>query len=126
MTEYKLQRSTPQSLVKSGGRPSFSVVIVDYRRDLPVRSAFCKCHPETSSANLNMFSSFSLPFSSWLKSNSHGKGVIDLAPVPIHDVQVSHDRRTRRLRALLKANHANHSVIYHNLTFHNHTPHVCL
>ena len=50
---------------------------------------------------------------------------IDLAPVHVHDVETAAEKRPRTLKHLLKANHANYSIIYHDLRFHNHTPHVC-
>jgi hypothetical protein len=49
---------------------------------------------------------------------------IDLASVEIHDVETAAEKRPRTLKHLLKANHVNHSIIYHHLRFHNHTPHV--
>lgn len=49
---------------------------------------------------------------------------IDLPSVPIHDVETAAEKRPRTLKHLLKANHANHSIIYHNLQFHNHMPHL--
>jgi hypothetical protein len=72
---------------------------------------------------VNMFQlpSFKLPF-----FNSHGGSYpsIDLPSVEIHDVETAAEKRPRTLKHLLKANHANHSIIYHDLRFHNHTPHV--
>ncbi|KAF2277509.1 uncharacterized protein EI97DRAFT_375261 [Westerdykella ornata] len=49
---------------------------------------------------------------------------VKLASVPIHDVETSADRRARSLKHLLKANHANHSILYNQLRFHNHAPHL--
>ena len=49
---------------------------------------------------------------------------IDLPSVEIHEIETSVERRARTLKHLLKANHANYSIIYHDLRFHNHTPHV--
>lgn len=49
---------------------------------------------------------------------------IDLPSVPIHDVETAAEKRPRTLKHLLRANHANHSIIYHNLQFHNHMPHL--
>ena len=49
---------------------------------------------------------------------------IDLQSVPIHDIETAAERRARTLKHLLKANHVNHSVIYHELHFHNHMPHL--
>ncbi len=49
---------------------------------------------------------------------------IDLPPVEVHNVETDPDRRARCLKHLLKANHVNHSIVYHNLQFDNHTPHI--
>jgi hypothetical protein len=49
---------------------------------------------------------------------------IDLEPVEVHDVETSVERRARTLKHLLRANHINHSIIYHNLRFDNHMPHI--
>ena len=71
-----------------------------------------------------MFASFAVPFN-WLRSGvAYGKDVMKLPSVTVQDVETSTDRRARTLKHLLKANHANHSIIYHNLQFHNHAPHV--
>lgn len=53
-----------------------------------------------------------------------GSGGINIPSVKIHDVETAADKRSRTLKHLLKANHVNHSIIYHNLTFHNHCPHI--
>lgn len=75
-----------------------------------------------------MFSSFS-PFSLQIVIPRFLQGVaetsIDLKPVEIHDIEAKSDKRARSLKQLLKLNHVNHSIIYHNLSFHNHMPHVC-
>ncbi|KAF2187804.1 hypothetical protein K469DRAFT_704760 [Zopfia rhizophila CBS 207.26] len=70
-----------------------------------------------------MFSlpSFKIPF---LNSSSGRFPSIDLPPVEIHDVETAAEKRPRALKHLLKANHANYSIIYHHLRFHNHTPHI--
>lgn len=49
---------------------------------------------------------------------------IDLPSVEIHDVEENSEKRARTLKHLIKLNHINHSVIYHDLRFHNHAPHV--
>lgn len=49
---------------------------------------------------------------------------IDLPPVEVHNVETDPDRRARCLRHLLKANHVNYSILYHNLQFDNHNPHA--
>ncbi|TVY38359.1 Questin oxidase, partial [Lachnellula subtilissima] len=48
---------------------------------------------------------------------------IDLPPVEIHDVETAAAKRPRTLKHLIKANHVNHSIIYHHLQFHNHMAH---
>jgi hypothetical protein len=53
-----------------------------------------------------------------------GSRSIRLPSVKIEDIETSSDRRARTLKHLLKANHANFSIIYNNLRFHNHTPHI--
>ena len=49
---------------------------------------------------------------------------IDLAPVDVHSIETEPDKRPRTLKHLLRANHVNHSIIYHNLQFDNHMPHI--
>ncbi|KAF4984825.1 hypothetical protein FZEAL_53 [Fusarium zealandicum] len=50
--------------------------------------------------------------------------VIDVPSVEIHNVETDPDRRARCLKHLLKANHANYSLVYHNLQYDNHNPHI--
>jgi hypothetical protein len=71
-----------------------------------------------------MFSlpSFKLP--SFLAADGKAYPSIDIAPVETYDVETAAEKRPRTLKHLLKANHANHSIIYHDLRFHNHAPHV--
>lgn len=49
---------------------------------------------------------------------------VDIPSVEIHDVEEAADKRPRTLKHLIRANHVNHSIIYHNLQFHNHNAHV--
>ncbi|EON64288.1 hypothetical protein W97_03519 [Coniosporium apollinis CBS 100218] len=49
---------------------------------------------------------------------------VDIPPVEIHDVEEAADKRPRTLKHLIRANHVNHSIIYHNLQFHNHNNHI--
>lgn len=49
---------------------------------------------------------------------------INLPSVEIQYVETSPDRRARCLKHLLKANHVNHAVVYHNLQWDNHCSHV--
>lgn len=59
---------------------------------------------------------------SWGSSSSHP--TFGLEPVAIHDVEHKPEKRPRTLKHLIKANHINHSILYHNLQFSNHTPHI--
>lgn len=63
-----------------------------------------------------------VPLVSRLVSPRHT--TIDIPPVPVHDIETAPEKRPRTLKHLLKANHVNHSIIYHNLQFDNHTPHI--
>ncbi|KAF2085698.1 hypothetical protein K490DRAFT_46313 [Saccharata proteae CBS 121410] len=65
---------------------------------------------------------FRLPSLSSVFGSSHP--AVTLPSVPIHDVETAAEKRPRTLKHLIRANHANHSIIYHNLQFHNHTPHI--
>ena len=49
---------------------------------------------------------------------------IELPSVQIHDVETAAEKRPRTLKHLLKANHVNHSILYHNLQYHNHMAHL--
>ena len=72
-----------------------------------------------------MFSSFfpsSLPKLSF--SRGWSAGAVNIPAVEIHDVEVLSDKRGRRLKHLLRLNHATFSILYNHLRFHNHTPHV--
>lgn len=63
----------------------------------------------------------SLPdFTSWASSASG----IKLPKVKAHEIEAQPEKRARTLKHLLKANHINHSIIYNNLRFHNHLPHI--
>lgn len=57
-------------------------------------------------------------------SNNYAAQFIDLPSVEIHDVETAPEKRPRTLKHLLRANHVNHSIIYHNLQYHNHMPHL--
>jgi hypothetical protein len=50
--------------------------------------------------------------------------IIDIPSVEIHNVETSPEKRARTLKHLLKANHVNHSILYHNLQFDNHMVHI--
>lgn len=49
---------------------------------------------------------------------------IDIPPVETHNVETDPEKRPRTLKHLLRANHVNHSIIYHDLQYDNHMPHV--
>jgi hypothetical protein len=51
---------------------------------------------------------------------------ITIPPVPVYNVESGAlaDKRSRTLKHLLRANHVNHSVVYHNLQYDNHLPHI--
>ncbi|KAI9756167.1 MAG: ER membrane complex subunit 3 [Chaenotheca gracillima] len=71
---------------------------------------------------------FQLPsfnfFSGSSRSSSDDTRSINIPSVKIHDIETSPVKETRTLKHLLRANHVNHSVIYHDLEFHNHMPHI--
>jgi hypothetical protein len=84
--------------------------------------------PRKTFLNLPTTTMFSLPRISLPSFLRGGEGTylsVDLPSVEIHDIETAAEKRPRTLKHLLKANHANYAIIYHNLTFHNHTPHVC-
>lgn len=60
----------------------------------------------------------------YLTSTNYASQSIDIPPVEVHDVETAAEKRPRTLKHLLRANHGNHSIIYHNLQFHNHMPHL--
>lgn len=49
---------------------------------------------------------------------------ISLPSVEVHDIETNPDKRARCLKHLLKANHANYSIVYHNLHYDNHNAHI--
>jgi hypothetical protein len=49
---------------------------------------------------------------------------IDIPSVEIHDVETAPEKRPRTLKHLLRANHANYAILYHNLQFDNHMAHI--
>lgn len=55
---------------------------------------------------------------------SDGHKKIDIAPVEVHNVDNKPEKLPRTLKHLLRANHVNHSIVYHNLQFDNHMPHI--
>ncbi|RYP90877.1 hypothetical protein DL770_003015 [Monosporascus sp. CRB-9-2] len=66
-----------------------------------------------------------IPIVNRFVSGSDGKSrFIDIPPVEVHNVETAPDKRPRTLKHLLRANHVNHSIIYHDLQFDNHMPHI--
>ena len=57
-------------------------------------------------------------------SKADGTRTIDIPRVEIHNVETAPEKRPRTLKHLLKANHVNYSILYHDLEFHNHLPHI--
>ncbi|MCJ1313482.1 hypothetical protein MMC25_007160 [Agyrium rufum] len=53
-----------------------------------------------------------------------GTQPIKIAPVEVHDIETGADKRSRTLKHLLKLNHVTHSIVYHDLQYHNHLPHI--
>ncbi|PFH55522.1 hypothetical protein XA68_18119 [Ophiocordyceps unilateralis] len=49
---------------------------------------------------------------------------VSLPPVEVHQIETNPDRRARRLKHLLKANHVNYSMVFNNTLFINHSPHL--
>jgi hypothetical protein len=49
---------------------------------------------------------------------------IDIPSVDIHDVETAPEKRARTLKHLLKANHVNFAVLFHDLQFDNHMAHI--
>ncbi|KAH8732834.1 hypothetical protein GQ44DRAFT_601600 [Phaeosphaeriaceae sp. PMI808] len=71
-----------------------------------------------------MFSLPKISIPSFLRISNGSYPKVDLASVETHDIETAAEKRPRTLKHLLKANHANYSVIYHDLRFHNHTSHI--
>ena len=53
-----------------------------------------------------------------------GGQAVNIKSVPVHDVETLSDKKGRRLKHLLKLNHANYSILFNHLRFHNHSPHI--
>ncbi|OBT80430.1 hypothetical protein VF21_00918 [Pseudogymnoascus sp. 05NY08] len=49
---------------------------------------------------------------------------IDIPSVDIHDVETAPEKRARTLKHLIKANHVNFAVLFHDLQFDNHMAHI--
>ncbi|KAL1297678.1 hypothetical protein AAFC00_006230 [Neodothiora populina] len=70
------------------------------------------------------FSNLGFGIPNFLRSSDASAQGIDLAPVEIHEIEESPEKRARTLKHFIKGNHINHSIIYHHLEFHNHAPHI--
>ncbi|KAI9740364.1 MAG: hypothetical protein M1834_004943 [Cirrosporium novae-zelandiae] len=74
-----------------------------------------------------MLSTIANYISGWHPSQSSpGKQhlTVNLPSIETHEIETDSDRRGRRLKHLLRLNHATHAVLYHHLHFHNHTAHI--
>jgi len=60
----------------------------------------------------------------YLTTSTYSAQSIGLSSVEIHDVETAPEKRPRTLKHLIRANHVNHAIIYHNLQYHNHMPHL--
>lgn len=65
-----------------------------------------------------------VPVVNRLISSNEEPRTIDLPPVEVHNVETAPEKRPRTLKHLLRANHVNHSILFHNLQFDNHMPHI--
>ncbi|KAI9171513.1 Cell cycle checkpoint protein RAD17 [Paramyrothecium foliicola] len=65
-----------------------------------------------------------VPVLNRLLGSSTRNTAIDISSVEVHNIETDPDRRARCLKHLLKANHVNYSIVYHNLQFDNHNPHI--
>ncbi|KAJ5083248.1 hypothetical protein N7456_012675 [Penicillium angulare] len=68
--------------------------------------------------------SISLPSLRSFLPFSKEKDVINLPAVESLDIESTQEKPARALKHLLKLNHANHAILYNNLKFHNHAPHL--
>ena len=104
---------------------------------LSLRSPFvCKRHTPSSFTQSIPSPTMSAPMIAWQPiaqrlykyattwGSSSSQSTFDLEPVTVHDVEHLPEKRSRTLKHLLKANHINHSILYHHLQFSNHTPHI--
>ncbi|KAK7753696.1 hypothetical protein SLS62_004318 [Diatrype stigma] len=66
-----------------------------------------------------------IPLVNRLVSSAKQPATVDLPPVEVHrEVETAADKRPRTLKHLLRANHVNHAIVYHDLRFANHLPHA--
>ncbi|KAF2718175.1 hypothetical protein K431DRAFT_275377 [Polychaeton citri CBS 116435] len=55
---------------------------------------------------------------------SSSSGAIKIKKAEVYNIEESPEKRARALKHLIKHNHITHSIIYNDLRFHNHTPHI--
>jgi hypothetical protein len=60
----------------------------------------------------------------YLTTSTYAAQSIDIQSVEINDVETAPEKRPRTLKHLFRANHVNYSILYHNLQYHNHMPHL--
>lgn len=65
-----------------------------------------------------------VPIINQFVSSGNASQAIKLDPVEVHNVETAPEKRPRTLKHLIRANHVNHSIIYHDLRFDNHMPHI--
>ncbi|KAJ5902728.1 hypothetical protein N7495_003256 [Penicillium taxi] len=68
-----------------------------------------------------------LTLSSWRNFSlfsTEEKKPIDIPSVKIHDLESVEEKPAKRLKYLLKLNHANYAILYNDRKFHNHAPHL--
>ena len=53
-----------------------------------------------------------------------GSPAIEVPAVTVHNVETAPEKRPRTLKHLLRANHVNHAVVYHDLQWDNHLAHA--
>ena len=53
-----------------------------------------------------------------------GSPAIEVPAVTVHNVETAPEKRPRTLKHLLRANHVNHAVVYHDLRYDNHMAHI--
>ena len=53
-----------------------------------------------------------------------GGPAIEVPAVTVHNVETAPEKRPRTLKHLLRANHVNHAVVYHDLRYDNHMAHI--
>ncbi|KAM0446647.1 hypothetical protein ACHAPV_003071 [Trichoderma viride] len=65
-----------------------------------------------------------IPGASLVMGSRSKTGAIDLPSVEIHHIETDADKRARCLKHLLKANHVNYAILWNDLQFDNHNPHL--